>query len=135
MSSQAVLIPYHRLLGRLVLFPLLTLHAASYLTFFALTTHPVPLLPKRLGDLDVQLGISGILLVFALWATSSTWSKVGGLRRRLSRRVFYVVHVSLVGAFLVVAYYHVQYARKFVIQGLVIYAVDVVNYEIEKIRA
>lgn len=134
LSSQAVLTPYHRLFGRLVIFPLLILHASLYLTFFALTTYPVPLLPKRLYDLDVQLGITGITLVIVLWATSSSWGKIGGLRRKLSRQTFYVVHVFLVAGLLVVVYFHVEYARKFVIQGFVIYAVDVVNYEIERVR-
>jgi DMSO/TMAO reductase YedYZ heme-binding membrane subunit len=112
------------------MFPLLTLHAALYLTFFTLSR----LLAWRLRSSDVQLGITGILLVLVLWVTSSSVMALGGLRRRVGRRTFYVMHVSLVGALLAVAYYHVVYAQKYVLQALAIYAVDVVSYTVEKGR-
>jgi hypothetical protein len=123
---QTTLVPYHRLLGRLVIFPFLTLHAALYLTFFTLQTDPIPLLPKRLRDADVQLGITGITLVGVLWTTSS--STALGLRKRIARRTFYVVHVVLVIMLLVLVCFHVIYARKFVVEALTVYAVDVVAY-------
>ncbi|KAL1961332.1 hypothetical protein VTO42DRAFT_60 [Malbranchea cinnamomea] len=132
--SQAALTPYHRLFGRLVIFPLLTLHAMLYMMFFALTTEPVPLLPKRLNDLDVQLGITGISLAFVLWITSSSWRAWGGLKKKVSRETFYAVHVSLVLGFFVVAYFHVEYARKYVLQALAVYAIDIVAAEVEKAR-
>jgi hypothetical protein len=39
-----------------------------------------------------------------------------------------------VGALLAVAYYHVVYAQKYVLQALAIYAIDVVSYMVEKAR-
>jgi hypothetical protein len=61
-----------------------------------------------------------------LWTTSS--STALGLRRRIARQAFYVVHIVLVIVLLVVVYFHVFYARKFVVEALTIYAVDLVAY-------
>lgn len=110
------------------------LHGTLYLTYFAQITDPVPLLAKRLEDLDVQLGITASSLVLVLWATSSTWRRLGGLRKKVSRETFYVVHVSLVLVLFAAAYFHVEYARKYVLQALAVYAVDIVAAEVEKAR-
>ncbi|KAK2812575.1 hypothetical protein FQN50_001219 [Emmonsiellopsis sp. PD_5] len=64
---QTALTPYHRLFGHLVLPTLLSLHAALYITFFVQND----LLASRLGDLDVQWGVTGVVV---LWVVVSVWS-------------------------------------------------------------
>ncbi|KAK2758095.1 hypothetical protein FQN53_008372 [Emmonsiellopsis sp. PD_33] len=64
---QTALTPYHRLFGHLVLPTLLSLHAALYITFFVQND----LLARRVGDLDVQWGVTGVVL---LWVVVSVWS-------------------------------------------------------------
>ena len=59
---------------------------------------------------------------------------VGGLRKKVSRDTFYALHVSLVFVFFAAAYFHVEYARKYVLQALALYAVDIVAAEVEKAR-
>ncbi|PGH04845.1 hypothetical protein AJ80_08454 [Polytolypa hystricis UAMH7299] len=132
----ARLTPYHRLIGRIIITPLLSLHAILYLAFFAMNNHPVPLLPKRLQDADVQWGIMAVTLLLVMLGTSAAASGSGsgrkgvwrwwGLRRRVSRDTFYALHVSLVLGLMGAVYAHVSYARRFVVQGLAVYAVDVV---------
>ncbi|EEP77181.1 predicted protein [Uncinocarpus reesii 1704] len=98
---QAIFTPYHRLYGRLVLFPLLTLHAILYITFFMRQS----LLAKRSSDADVQWGMAGIILAWAIWSMSS-----GG--KTLTKRQFYLGHVAMVMGLLVVAYFHVVHVRR-----------------------
>ncbi|KAK2789055.1 hypothetical protein FQN52_006422 [Onygenales sp. PD_12] len=149
---QTALTPYHRIFGHLVLPTLLSLHAALYITFFVQND----LLARRVGDLDVQWGVTGVVL---LWVVVSVWSpavKRGvqtgakakvkakedegreekseeeAVKRPSSKkqRTAYIVHVSLVMSLLGVAYFHVKWARKFVWQCLALYAVDVGSYAV-----
>lgn len=78
--------------------------------------------------------MAAVFLVLVLWATSSTIRLVGGLRKKLSRDTFYAVHVSLVLVLFAAAYFHVEYAQKYVLQALAFYAVDIIAAEIEKAR-
>lgn len=127
--TRAQLTPYHRLFGRLVIIPLLALHATLYLNFFAEITEPVPLLPKRLMDTDVQLGLSAVGIMAILWVTASSGMGLLGMRRKkgVSRDTFEAVHVTLVFALLALSFFHVKHTRKFVVQSLVIHAVDLVS--------
>ncbi|KAB8278858.1 hypothetical protein BDV30DRAFT_202792 [Aspergillus minisclerotigenes] len=124
--SQPALTPYHRLFGRIVMSPLLAVHAALYLNFFAQSSHPDfgSLLAKRIQDPDVQWGFGGLTFVFMillfvrplrtafwvqLWPTSSVKAR---------REMFYYGHVSLVVLLCIAAYFHVAQAQIFVIEAL-----------------
>lgn len=126
--ARAQLAPYHRLFGRLIITPLFALHATLYLSFFAGVTDPVPLLPKRLWDSDVQLGIAALSIAVIIWLTSSSGMGPLGMRKKsVDREAFEALHVMLVFVLLAVSFFHVKYTRKFVVQSLVIYAVDFVS--------
>lgn len=129
---QPFLTPYHRLLGRVVLSPLLAGHALLYLSFFIQSTHPDfgSLLEKRLQDSDVQLGFTAItmviiLVVFArpLSASRGMWSWTTA-PIKTKRQTFYITHVSLVGALCVAAYFHVPQAQLFVLEALLGFGVN-----------
>lgn len=122
---QHILTPYHRVFGRLVLAPLLFGHATLYLFFFGLSEHPEfgILLWKRISDLDVQLGIAALFTIISLATLARPMSQGRGLQLGLSsmtrrRQVFYVLHVLLVVGLATAAYFHVSYARKYVLQAL-----------------
>ncbi|KAK2767484.1 hypothetical protein FQN54_003641 [Arachnomyces sp. PD_36] len=127
-TTQSSLTPYHRLLGRLVTIPLLVLHSILYLTFFfsKLDVTEVPIFFSRVWDSDVQLGLVALCGVLGLWATSSTVVGLGGLRKRVSRKVFYYVHVGVVVGLLVVVFFHVEFTRPFVVGTVVVWGVDLV---------
>lgn len=134
-TPQPLLNPYHRLLGRMVILPLLSLHSIFYLIFFyqKLDGAGSPLIETRLWDPDVQFGVLDFLLVIGLWVTSSTvvlGYGIGGLRKRVSREKFYYVHVGIVVALLLVTFFHVEYTKPFVIGTLVVWGVDflLLNY-------
>ncbi|EEH19813.2 hypothetical protein PABG_02072 [Paracoccidioides brasiliensis Pb03] len=129
---QTYLTPYHRLFGRLVIPTLLSLHAFLYIMFFVQNG----LLEKRLNDADVQFGIVGILVMGALVGMSGWVKKRGSSKRAsgsVSRGTAYLIHVSLAMCLLAVAYCHVEYARKFVVQAVGIYGVDVGSWVIKKV--
>ncbi|EEH39600.2 hypothetical protein PAAG_01789 [Paracoccidioides lutzii Pb01] len=129
---QTYLTPYHRLFGRLVIPTLLSLHAFLYIMFFVQNG----LLEKRLKDADVQFGIVGIL-VMGVVVGMSRWVKGRGSSKRasgsVSRGTAYLLHVSLVMGLLAVVYCHVEYARKFVVQAVGIYGVDVGSWVIKRL--
>ncbi|EFW20192.1 conserved hypothetical protein [Coccidioides posadasii str. Silveira] len=118
---QSILTPYHRLYGRIVLFPLLTSHALLYTAFFILQS----LFSKRINDADVQWGVTGIFLAWIIWSMSS-----GG--KSLTKRQFYVGHVVMVMGLFAVAYFHVIYVRRYVLEAVGIYVLDVSWYAIGK---
>ncbi|EAW08177.1 ferric reductase-like transmembrane domain-containing protein [Aspergillus clavatus NRRL 1] len=125
-TPQSTLTSFHRLFGRLVISPLLLAHAALYLSFFIQSTHPDfrSLLAKRIRDLDVQWGVFGILMaIIIVLFTRPTGSSPGLWVRKATsvqskRRVFYLVHVSLVAVLCLAAYNHVVHAQLFVIETL-----------------
>ncbi|KAA8644687.1 putative metalloreductase Fre8 [Aspergillus tanneri] len=130
---QPALTPYHRLLGRLVLPPLLVGHATLYLSFFVQSSHPdfSSLFAKRIQDLDVQWGISAVsiailLLLFArpLSASRGVWSWTTA-SVKTKRQVFYITHIFLVATLCLAAYFHVVHARVFVLEALVGFAINV----------
>ncbi|OJD26570.1 hypothetical protein ACJ73_02043 [Blastomyces percursus] len=134
---QIHLTPYHRLFGRLVIPALISLHSLLYLMFFVENG----VLETRLNDSDVQFGIWAFFALAGLWGTSG-WV-VGWVRRRgnptagsassgrISKRGAYVLHVAFVILLLGVVYFHVEHARKFVVQALVIYGVDVGSWMVK----
>ncbi|EER45084.1 predicted protein [Histoplasma capsulatum H143] len=136
---QTHLTPYHLLFGRLVIPTLISLHSALYLMFFVENG----VLEKRLNDPDVQIGIIGGWILVLLWGTSG-WV-VGWVRGQgnptsrssgsgsKSKRMAYVVHVALVIVLLGAVYFHVEHARKFVVQALMIYGVDVGSWVIKRL--
>lgn len=96
------------------------------------------LLEKRLNDADVQLGVVGFWVLAGLWGTSGWTRGRGNSTSRLksgsmSKRTAYVIHVGLVMVLLGMAYFHVEYARRFVVQALVIYGVDVGSWVVKRI--
>lgn len=123
---QPTLTAYHRLLGRLVVVPLLCAHAALYLNFYMQTPDPTygSLLAKRVRDLDVEIGICGIVVATLFWvlrgSTVRRWSgSILGVDTPEGRRkAFYVVHLGLVAVLLVLAYAHVVFARVFVLESV-----------------
>lgn len=132
---QPALTPYHRLFGRLIILPLLLSHGALYLLFFAQLKHPDfgTLLVKRIQDLDVQWGLAGLGLALSiLLFQRQTPNKLGSQRWTMGhllgsrKRTFYVVHLSLVAGMLVAAYFHVIYARVFVLETVGIFLADIV---------
>ncbi|OJD17014.1 hypothetical protein AJ78_02858 [Emergomyces pasteurianus Ep9510] len=135
---QTHLTPYHRLLGRLVIPTLVSLHSFLYIMFFVQNG----LLEKRLNDADVQLGIFAFLALAGLWGASgwvAGWAR--GKRYSTSRlvsgsgskRAAYVLHVVLVLVVLGTVYFHVEYSRRYVVQALVIYGVDVGSWVIKQV--
>ncbi|PKY04256.1 hypothetical protein P168DRAFT_253187 [Aspergillus campestris IBT 28561] len=132
---QPSITPIHRLFGRIVIAPLLTAHAALYLNFFSQSAHPEfgTLLAKRLLDEDVQWGIAGLTMLGAVLVfvrpvgrTTRWWLSFSpGWSVQTRREVFYTVHVLVVGMFCGAAYWHVEWARGFVLQTL---GCAVVNY-------
>lgn len=96
-----------------------------YLSFFALQNNLVPLLYKRIRDLDVQLGILGVFLVLILWMSSLT-ARFG--RKGFGRRKFYFLHVGLVLGLWAVVFFHVKYTRKFILAAAGMYGLDLAMY-------
>ncbi|KAJ5746406.1 hypothetical protein N7520_011588 [Penicillium odoratum] len=123
---QGTLTPYHRLFGRVVISPLLFGHASLYLLFFVQNSHPEfgILLAKRVRDFDVQCGLlalSGAVALFFFARPRVTTRRgaagaAGSIQDR--RRVFYLVHVSLVALLCGAAYFHVAQAQKYMVQSL-----------------
>ncbi|OAX80809.1 hypothetical protein ACJ72_04852 [Emergomyces africanus] len=133
---QTRLTPYHRLFGRLVIPTLVSLHSFLYIMFFVQNG----LLEKRLNDADVQLGIVGFWVLAGLWGTSgwvAGWARSRGYSTsRLasgskSKRTAYVLHVVLVMMVLGTVYFHVEYARRYVVQALAIYGLDVGSWGVK----
>lgn len=130
---QPMLTPYHRLLGRLILSPMLAGHALLYLSFFIQSSHPDfgSLLAKRIQDSDVQWGLGGItmaiiLMVFArpVSASRGVWSWTTA-PIKTKRQAFYVTHLLLVGILCFAAYFHVPQAQAFVLEALLGFGVNV----------
>lgn len=123
---QSAVTPYHRLFGRMVILPLLFSHASLYLLFFVQTNHPEfgTLLAKRVRDSDVQCGISALLSAAFLLlftrprgvASKGENRTAGSIQER--RKSFYWGHVSLAAFLCISAFYHVVYARKYMLQTL-----------------
>ncbi|RAL09995.1 putative metalloreductase Fre8 [Aspergillus homomorphus CBS 101889] len=126
---QPTINAYHRLFGRLVIAPLLVSHALLYDSFFLQTPHPEfgILFAKRIRDADVQWGILGVVaftsvVLFARPAVKPRWAmslRSGSGSARARQQVFWAVHVGLVVVLGVAAYSHVQWARLYMIEGLV----------------
>ncbi|KAJ9212574.1 hypothetical protein DTO166G4_5793 [Paecilomyces variotii] len=126
---QPALSPYHRLFGRLIILPLLFAHAVLYLSFFAQSGHPDfgTLLVKRVRDSDVQYGIAGLVLAVCILFVRRPMAQRPGATRVVSkrRRTFYVVHLLSVAGLLAAAYFHVVYARTFVLESLGAFVISV----------
>jgi hypothetical protein len=130
---QSALTPFHRLFGRVVLSPLLMAHATLYLSFFAQSSHPdfSSLLAKRIRDWDVQWGLCGIVITILILLLARPLGSTSGLRTiktgsiHMKRQVFYIVHVLLVAALCLAAYYHVAQAQTFVLETLWAFALNV----------
>ncbi|GAD91680.1 hypothetical protein AOR_1_628184 [Paecilomyces variotii No. 5] len=132
--SQPALSPYHRLFGRLIVLPLLFAHAVLYLAFFAQSSHPEfgTLLAKRVQDPDVQYGITGIISAVCILFFRRPMAQGPGPLRKASptivsrrRRTFYVAHLLSVAGLFAAAYFHVVYARTFILQSLAAFVVSV----------
>lgn len=49
---------------------------------------------------------------------------IGGLRKRVSRQMFYYVHVAIVLVMMLVTFFHVEFTRPFVIGVFLVWGVD-----------
>jgi hypothetical protein len=131
--TPPTLAPYHRLLGRFLMVPLFLLHGTLYLNFFIRSYHPIfgVLLYKRIRDTDVQIGIVGFSIAICVLIFNRTfwWGfrglKLFGLDTPWGRRrIFNIVHLTLVMVLMSLAYFHVIYARVFVLQSVVLLIVN-----------
>ncbi|KAL2002334.1 hypothetical protein VTN02DRAFT_162 [Thermoascus thermophilus] len=124
---QPALTPYHRLFGRLVVLPLLLGHGALYLLFFAQSSHPDfgTLLMKRVQDPDVQWGLAGLGLALSVLLFQRRTPRTLGSLLGYRKRTFYVVHLSLVAGMLAAAWFHVIYARVFVLEAVGIFLANI----------
>ena len=129
---QPFLTPYHRLLGRLVLSPLLAGHAILYLSFFIQSSHPnfSSLLEKRIQDADVQWGLGGITMAILLMGFARPLSASRGMWSwttapiKTKRQAFYITHLFLVGALCFAAYFHVPQAQLFVLEAVLGFGIN-----------
>ena len=122
---QSSLTPYHRLLGRVIIAPLLISHATLYISFFAQSSHPdyPSLLDKRVLDSDVQWGFGAVsMVIFVIFFVrplgKRSWMWKGESIRE-DRWSFYLGHLMLVGALGGAAWCHVKHARPFVLEALI----------------
>ncbi|PWY95812.1 rerric reductase like transmembrane component [Aspergillus sclerotioniger CBS 115572] len=123
---QPTINAYHRLFGRLVLSPLLIAHAFLYDSFFLQSSHPDfgSLFAKRIRDTDVQWGIAAVTMAVAaaLFARPAKmprwvrWLKPSSAKTR--QQIFYIGHVSIVGALELAAFSHVSVARVYILESL-----------------
>lgn len=105
---------YHRLFGR-VIHALLATHAILYLRFFVAKD----LLPKRIKDSDVRLG------VMAFWTMNFLGIlAIPPIRAKVYHKVFYRSHVVLSGLLLIVLWFHVPYTRIYVGQAAVLWVLN-----------
>ncbi|KAH8422710.1 putative metalloreductase Fre8 [Aspergillus melleus] len=129
---QPFLTPYHRLLGRLVLSPLLAGHAILYLSFFIQSSHPdfSSLIEKRIQDADVQWGLGGITMAILLMGFARPLSASRGMWSwttapiKTKRQAFYITHLFLVGALCFAAYFHVPQAQLFVLEAVLGFGIN-----------
>ena len=109
-SSHETLNVSHQILGR-VISVLLYLHGAFYLNFYIQAS----LLGTKLREAYVLCGIVA-LLAFTIVGTTALAPV-----RRVSYRVFYIVHVCLASALLPILFFHVSHIRLYLYETLVVY--------------
>lgn len=132
---QTKMTPFHRLLGRLVIAPLLLGHGTLYLLFFFLQSTPDSsqrLILRRIRDRDVQFGLvalaTAVCLVYFLARPISQKRGLLGLWTKNSlkvrKRIFYGLHLLLVAMLAGAAFFHVVYARVYVLEALAGFAIN-----------
>lgn len=105
---------YHRLFGRII-HSFLATHAILYLRFFA----KMNLLPKRLQDWDVRLGI------MAFWTLNFlAILAIPQIRAKAYHKIFYRSHVIFSALLLIVLWFHVPYTRLYVGQAAAAWALN-----------
>ncbi|PYI11189.1 hypothetical protein BO78DRAFT_414278 [Aspergillus sclerotiicarbonarius CBS 121057] len=129
---QPTINAYHRLFGRLVLAPLLVAHAFLYDSFFLQSSHPGfgTLFAKRVRDTDVQWGIAAVtMVVTVVWFARPAaiprwvrWLKPSSAKTR--QQIFYIGHVSIVGALELAAFSHVSVARIYILESFLSSAIN-----------
>jgi NAD(P)H-flavin reductase len=107
---------WHRILGRIIAV-LAFGHAALYLKFFV----DMGVLRKRLGDWEPRLGLAAVVTMAGLTAGS-----LAVVRRRSYYKGFYVGHVLLSAALVVVLWLHMKWTRRYVAQTGVWWVVNAV---------
>ncbi|KAI9809517.1 MAG: hypothetical protein M1827_006823 [Pycnora praestabilis] len=113
--SYEELNPYHRMLGRILIF-FFFLHATFYLNFYALSG----LLAKKLRDRVVILGLLAITSFLIIGLTSL--AKV----RNWNYRLFFFIHVALSSVLLPILYFHVSHIRIYIWETAAVYVLNVV---------
>lgn len=105
--SHEKLNAYHRLLGRII-HGFLAAHAVLYMRFFI----ALNLLPKRIKDRDVRLGL------LAFWAFNFLGLlAIPPIRKKVYHKLFYRSHVLLSAVVVPVLFFHVPYTRKYMLQA------------------
>ena len=108
--SHEELNPYHRLLGRIIVF-LFACHASLYLNFFV----QKGVLLKRMRDRDVFLGLTAISSAVVLSTTALA------TLRHYSYRLFFYVHVAVAIFLIPVLYFHVSHIRIYIIETVFVF--------------
>ena len=106
--SRPTLIPYHRALGAVLLF-LLAVHATLCLSFFA----AMGALGKRLGDADVQIGLS----LTGVAAGTGWWAMRGAAGVKGGRDAWVWGHLLGVSVMIAGLWFHVRWARAYVVEA------------------
>ncbi|KAK3346764.1 ferric reductase NAD binding domain-containing protein [Lasiosphaeria hispida] len=123
-SSHEHINRYHRVLGRVITL-LLVLHWAFYMNFFAQNG----LLPKRMSDPIVRAGVVSFLSLNILNTTA--------LRpmRKLSYRLFFIVHLVVAFVMPVLLSFHAKPARIFMAEALVVFVADLASRKFDTVTA
>ena len=119
--SHEELNPYHRLLGRTIVF-FFACHASLYLNFYV----QKGLLSKRIRDWDVILGITAISSALLLFTTALSTI------RNYSYRVFFYLHVILSISLLPILFLHVSHLRLYILEAAAIYAVIIIQRNVSQ---
>lgn len=114
-SSHETLNNLHQHLGRITTL-LLYIHAAFYINFYVISN----LLAAKIQEAYVICGIVGVVAFTAVGTTAL--SPI----RKLSYRLFYIMHVTLATALLPVLYFHVSHIRIYLYETAMVYAISAV---------
>lgn len=113
--SHETLNTFHQLLGRVIL-TLLYLHVSFYLNFYV----QKDLLASKLQETYILCGLFGITSLTVLGTTAMAPV------RKLSYRLFYMIHITVAGAILCVMPFHVSHIRLYIYEAAAVYVSNVI---------
>ncbi|KAL9100502.1 MAG: hypothetical protein Q9163_004125 [Psora crenata] len=120
--SYEALNPYHRLLGRIIVF-FFACHAILYLNFYV----QKGLLSKRIRDWDVFLGLCAFGIAWLLFTT--TLARI----RNYNYRIFFYTHVVLSASLLPILFLHVSHLRIYVLEAAAAYALIILQRNLSQV--